>query len=622
MIAAMDGFCGWVGWDGTDEARRQVLGRMVSRIAPWDTAAGVTAFGHKAAIGVSAPDFAPRIFAEQGYWVVIQGEARLAGQAGAGPLEAEGVARRILEDYRAHGERALARLRGGFALAIVSRDGGEALLAIDRIGGRFPLSYKVASGTLVFGTEGASIQAHPVGRSPVDPQGLFNFFYHHVLPSPRSIRAGVRQIRPAGYVSYKDGEVREGTHWQPFYRDDRRVDLPELCEEFRRLIHGGVERHARGAAMGCFLSGGTDSSTIAGYLGQVTGAPARTYSIGFDAAGFDEMEYARAAVERFRTDHHEYYVTPQDVLETIPRVARAYSEPFGNASAVPAFHCASLARRDGVERMLGGDGGDELFAGNQRYATQRVFAFYESIPTIGRRLLERTVARSSTDLLPVRKLRSYIAQARVPMPQRLHTYNTVERDGADAIFDPDFLRLVDVEEPMKGQVETYRSAQAETMLNRMLALDLKITLADNDLPKVSRMCRMAGVDVAYPFLTDEVIDFSLEVPARLKLKGLKLRWFMKHALRDFLPEKILRKKKHGFGLPFGLWMKSDARLKDFARANLERIRARNVFRGDYIDGLVRRHESEHAMYHGGTIWVLILLEQWFQHHEAPPERGV
>ncbi len=615
----MNGFCGWAGWEASEESRRQILERMTRAIVPWERGVSASMTSHRMALGASAPDEQPRLFEIEGYCIALQGEARLS--ASTQVVEPESLARAILEGYRQHGERVLERLRGGFALAIVSQSGDDALLAIDRIGGRYPLSYKSAQGAIVFGTEGAAIQAHPVGRSSIDPQGIFNYVYHHVLPSPRSVRAGVRQLPPAGYVQFRNGIVREGTHWHPCYQDDGPVELPELCEEFRRLVRSGVERHVHGAGVGCFLSGGTDSSTIAGYLGPLTGARARTYSIGFDAEGFDEMEYARAAVARFGTDHHEYYVTPQDVLETIPRVARAYSEPFGNASAVPVYHCARLARQDGVQRMLGGDGGDELFAGNSRYAVQQVFAFYERVPPVGRLWLDRAVALAPA-VLPVRKLRSYIGQARVPMPQRLHTYNTVERDGAATIFDADFLRSVDPAEPMNGQVEAYRSARAETMLNRMLALDLKFTLADNDLPKVSRMCRMAGVDVAYPFLTDEMIEFSLRVPARLKLKRLKLRWFMKRALRDFLPEKILRKKKHGFGLPFGLWMKSDRRLSDLARASLEGIRRRGLLRRGYLDELIQRHETDHALYHGGTIWVLIMLEQWFEHHEDATDRTV
>ena len=610
----MNGFCGWIGWEAPAESRRECLERMLAQSEPAEPEVQTTRLAGRAALGASAPEAAPSILELDGFWVAIQGEIRLAPQAGAERGRAV-EARDVLAAYRERGERALESWGGGFALAIVARDGSEALLAIDRIGGRFPLSYRVANGALVFATAAQAIQVHPRGRAPIDPQGVYDYLYFHVIPLPRSIRAGVRRLRPAGYAAWRNGALREGIHWRPAYRDDDRVSLPNLCEEFRTVLRRSVELHAGGAAVGCFLSGGTDSSSIAGYLGPLTGSPARTYSIGFDAQGFDEMSYARTAAAAFGTEHHEYYVTPADVLEAVPRVARAYAEPFGNASAVPAYYCAKEARRDGIERLLGGDGGDELFGGNSRYATQKLLGLYERIPSLGRRVLERSVALLPGALPPIRKVRSYIAQASLPMPQRLHTYNMFERDGAQRIVDPDLLRSIDAAEPMNLQVELYRAARAETLLNRMLALDLEFTLADNDLPKVSRMCQMAGVDVAYPFLDDEMVEFSLRVPARLKLKGLKLRWFFKHALRDFLPQAILQKSKHGFGLPFGLWMRDDRALQEFARANLAALKRRNLVRAEYIDETTRLHASDHATYYGGTIWMLVMLEQWFEQHE-------
>jgi asparagine synthase (glutamine-hydrolysing) len=619
----VDGFCGWAAWETSPAAARDALGSMSGRLLPGAAgapAACATGLGRSSAVAAVGRHAAPTIFEDGRFWVLIQGEIRFGATNGR-DTERTAEPHEILDAYRERGERALESMRGAFALAIVSREGDECLLAIDRIGGRFPLAYRAEGGALVFATVPAAIPAHPRGRADVDPQGVYDYLYFHIIPAPRSIRRGVRRLEPAGWVRRSGGELYQGTYWHPSYRDDDRARLPELCEEFRELLRRGVERYARGVSVGCFLSGGTDSSSVAGYLGRSTGAPARTYSIGFAAQGFDEMEYARTAASAFGTDHHEYYVTPKDVLEGVPRAAAAYSEPFGNASAVPTLYCARLAASDGVERLLGGDGGDELFGGNTRYATQRVFGLYERVPRPARHALERVLPAVPGDIAPIRKIRSYVAQARLPMPQRLHTYNMFERDGAGTILHPDLLSAVDLGEPMRLQERAYGGAQARTMLNRMLALDLKFTLADNDLPKVGRMCELAGLDVAYPFLTDEMIEFSFRVPARLKLKGFKLRWFMKHALRDFLPRPILTKKKHGFGLPFGMWMKDDGALESFARDNLERLKRRGLVRQDYVDETVRLHRRDHATYYGGTIWMLVMLEQWFEHHEDRAPSG-
>jgi len=271
--------------------------------------------------------------------------------------------------------------------------------------------------------------------------------------------------------------------------------------------------------------------------------------------------------------------------------------------------------------MLAGDGGDELFAGNKPYAKQKVFGFYQNVPAAFRRaILEPLVFGfpMGDRLPPVRKVRSYIRQANVPMPRRAQSYNHLERLGPGTVLEPDFLETVDTEEPLQVQIETYEGARAESMVNRMLAMSLRFTLADNDLPKVSRMCELGGVRVAYPLLSDELVEFTCRLPAHLKVKGLKLRWFYKHALRDFLPDKILNKRKHGFGMPFGLWMREHPRLREIAMESLEDLRERKIVRGDFIDRLVRLHDEDHATYYGVFIWVFMLLEQWFKAHVDRP----
>ena len=268
--------------------------------------------------------------------------------------------------------------------------------------------------------------------------------------------------------------------------------------------------------------------------------------------------------------------------------------------------------------MLAGDGGDELFGGNQRYADQYIFSFYERLPErLRRRVLEPAVpkARSSRFGL-LRKLSSYVAQASVPLPARLQTYNSVVRFGPAEIFEPDFLADVDVERPQRVQDEQYGRAHAGSTLNRMLALDFKFTLADNDLRKVGRMCEVAGVEVRYPLLDDDIVDFSLRLPADYKVRGTRLRPFFKQALGDFLPAEILRKTKHGFGLPFGIWARDHPRLRALTYDMLAQLRQRRMVRPSYLDRLIRGHNDEHAAYFGGQMWVLMMLEQWLQAHAA------
>jgi asparagine synthase (glutamine-hydrolysing) len=206
-------------------------------------------------------------------------------------------------------------------------------------------------------------------------------------------------------------------------------------------LQQATARQLDGGKAGCFLSGGTDSSTVAGMIGLAHGTPAATYSIGFEAEGYDEMEFAHIAVRQFNTEHHEYYVTPDDLVRSIPMVAASYDQPFGNSSALPAYYCAKMAKDDGVTRILAGDGGDELFGGNSRYAKQRVFDWYQHIPgAIRTGIMEPLLGTSLASSLPlVRKASSYVEQASVPMPDRLQMYNLITRLGIEQALGKDFL---------------------------------------------------------------------------------------------------------------------------------------------------------------------------------------
>jgi asparagine synthase (glutamine-hydrolysing) len=280
-----------------------------------------------------------------------------------------------------------------------------------------------------------------------------------------------------------------------------------------------------------------------------------------------------------------------------------------------------MARADGVTRMFGGDGGDELFGGNERYAKQHVFALYDKVPGLLRRaLLEPAVFNFPAGSLikPIRKARSYIEQATVPMPERLETYNLLGRYGPSQVFTAEFLAGADVDGPLASLRDTYSKNQAASLINRMLALDLKVTLADNDLPKVARACELAGVEVAFPFLSDEMVAFSTHLTAKQKLNGTKLRWFFKEALRGFLPDEIITKQKHGFGLPFGVWLQKHKPLQDLANDSLADLRKRGIVRSEFIDALLGQHLQEHAGYHGTMVWVLMMMEQWFRQRALAP----
>ena len=552
--------------------------------------------------------------------VLVLASGRARDSTGGAPGEAARWAAR----YTQHGERAAAEAGGGFAAAIVDLRQRRVLLFVDRFAIE-TLCYRADGATLAFADSACDV---PRGGSAVAPQALFDYLYFHVIPAPQTAFAGVRRLDAAHRLVAEGGPARVERYWKPRFADGDHRDLRGRKRAFVDIVRQSVADEADDPATACFLSGGTDSSTVAGMLTEVRGTPAHAYSIGFEASGYDEMEYARIAAKHFKLVHHEYYVTPDDLVRAIPAVAASFDQPFGNSSVLPAYFCALRAKEDGFTRMLAGDGGDELFAGNSRYAMQKVFELYQALPrSLRASVLEPAATgwRLFREVPGFRQIGCYVRHSRVTMPARLETFNLLHRLGTDALLDPAFLARVDPAAPLAQQRAVWDDVDAASLVDRMLGYDWKFTLADSDLPKVRGAGELAGVGIGYPFLSRALTDFSLTVPSDWKLKGWKLRWFFKESLRDFLPAAILRKKKHGFGLPFGHWALAHAGLKALLADALEGVSRRGIIRPQFADALLTRHLAEAPGYYGEMAWVLMMLELWLRKHEAtvalPPPPG-
>ena len=448
----------------------------------------------------------------------------------------------------------------------------------------------------------------------IDPQAVFDYFYFHVIPSPRTIYKGIYRVPPGHCVLFENGQTRVQPYWVPEFTENGMPSFEQRRQEFRELLQKAVARQLDGGKAGCFLSGGTDSSTVAGMIGLANSVPAATYSIGFEAEGYDEMEFARIAAKKFGTEHHEYYVTPADLVNGIPMVAASYDQPFGNSSALPAYYCAKMAHDDGLSTILAGDGGDELFGGNSRYARQKVFDRYQYLPGFIRRgVLEPILkGRGGSSIGLIRKAASYTEQASAPMPDRLQMYNLITRLGPSQVLTGEFLAQIDRSLPLAHQREVWRSAKANTKTNRELAFDWRYTLGEIDLPKVTGTTRLAGIKVGFPMLDDDLVDFSIGLPTDYKLRGMQLRWFFKEALRGFLPDEIIVKKKQGFGLPFGVWLNKNPALFELAADSVRGLAGRGVLRSEFAETLLTRLLNEHPGYYGEMIWISMMLEQWLR----------
>lgn len=614
----MPGICGWLDKKGQTLDVRQTLASMATELPRLSSETQRSIELAHAAIHIAARDADLHFFQDTQLVIAMEGQPHWSCVDLADLSRKHGHGMAIASAFRKRGISFLDALHGSFALAIFDVLAGEILLAIDRMGIHRICYAPLHEQWVVFSSSTESLRVHPNVNTTLDPQQIFSYLFFHAIPSPSTIYTEQKKLLPGQYVYRHNEKLETGFYWQPQFAENPHADFislrKELNDQLNNAIHRSADPHVN---VGAFLSGGVDSSAVTGVLSSIREHPTKTYSIGFAAAGYDEMEYARITSRHFRTEAHEYYVSPQDVIDAIPQIAKAYDEPFGNASAVPTFYCARLAKESGTEVMLAGDGGDELFGGNARYSQQRIFEAYHHIPRgLRDSILEPLVFSipAGVTFWPIRKARSYIEQAKIPLPERLESYNFLNRIKLREMFEPAFLSSIDPGLPVRLMRDEYQRTNTTSPIDRMLHLEWKQVLADNNLRKVVHMCTLADMPVRFPLLDDDVVDFCTRLPADFKVKGLKLRYFFKKCMQGFLPPEVLSKSKHGFGLPFGVWLRDEPGLQQIANDSLSDIKRRGDVKPEFIDYLQKQHKTGHSAFYGEIIWVLMMLELWLQNH--------
>lgn len=616
----MFGLCGWIGTAGVSSERAPEILAGMGRGLRTATVEGGDGFSRASpaaalALATRAPEGDGG--EDAGLWAAIEGAPRWADAALARLAETKGHAAALGEAYRRLGADLLDHLRGHFALAVLDPATGRGLIAIDRFGVHGLCYAEPAEGGIVFGTTTDSVRAHPAVTARVGPQQIFDYLFASVMPAPATIYAGMSKLRP-GECAIADGRGVQVRAYYDIPYSESGEDEKALGEAVRATLEETMRETLMAAGesrVGAFLSGGLDSSTLVGYLAQLRSDPVPTFTIGFDVEGFDEMEYARITAHRFGTAHHEHYLKPAEVFEAMPRLATAYDEPFGNSSAVPAYLCAKMARDNGISLMIAGDGGDEIFAGNKRYAEQQRFAGYAGLPRLLRAGLIEPVARALPANGPwlLRKARRYVAQARVPLPDRLEIDNPLMESALAGLFTDAALAAIDPVAPMRERRQVFARARTGTTLKRMLHLDRQITLADNDIRKVRRTCELAGVAVRFPFLDDPVVELAARVPSDLLIRGGRLRHFYKNTFRGFLADATIAKEKHGFGMPFAVWLGRDPALRSIAADCLAGFGKRGFLRAPVLERLNAALAAGGADSEaGGLAWDLTILELWLR----------
>jgi len=465
-------------------------------------------------------------------------------------------------------------------------------------------------------------------RPDIDPVAVQQYLQYTCIPAPKTIFRGISRLEP-GHQLTSGSALRTRPYWDMTYAQNEDKTEKAWIDETANALRSAVSLNVTGlepSRLGCFLSGGTDSSSIVGMVSKLTTEPARTFSIGFDDPRYNEMHYARITARHNKSRHHEYFVTPNDVLALIQRAVPAYDEPFGNSSIIPTYYCARLAAENGVTHLLAGDGGDELFGGNSRYADDRVFQHYRVLPMWVRRLVIEPAVSIGNSLTRLRLFdlgARYIRRSNINIPDRWFSYSLLSSVPHTELFSSDFLASVQGQHPLEPARRHFASAPSRHPLNQYLYLDLKITIGDNDLRKVTVMSQLAGVTARYPMLDPALAQFTGTIPPHLKVRKSQLRYLFKKSMVGVLPPDVIKKQKHGFGLPYCIWVGERGPLQDFTFDVLgsTRCRQRGYFRPDLFEWLWSQYESVHQKFYGDLLWEFMMLELWhLKHDEAAPAR--
>jgi asparagine synthase (glutamine-hydrolysing) len=454
----------------------------------------------------------------------------------------------------------------------------------------------------------------------VSLRSIYHYLNFSYVPAPVSAIEAVTKLPAAYTLQWQTGSGAPTCTpwWDATYPADHGGDETARVAALRDRMIDTVKRYGAPEATGwgTFLSGGTDSSSIASILAKDRAEPVHSFSIGFDEAGYDELGFSQIAADAFGLVAHQRRVGENDAVALIPRLVQAYDEPFGNSSAIPTFFCAELAAREGVAMLVAGDGGDEIFGGNERYRKDRIFEGFHRLPSPLRGaggLLARSLGGVDTRF--ANRIKNFVRRGSLPNPDRFYTDDSFASDHFETLLSEHFRSQVQPNDSLEVQRTIFQATQADADLHRLMYLDLKMTIAENDVVKVVRAARLAGVQVAFPYLDRDLIDFTGRLPADDKVRGLNKRHLFKLATQEILPEAIRQKKKQGFGLPVSVWMRRPGPMQSMVHDIVLSQRAieRGYFQPGHVRALLERHERG-AWDHASEIYLLLMLELWHREY--------
>lgn len=520
----------------------------------------------------------------------------------------------IIHAYEQYGADCPKHLRGMFAFAIWDEKKRELFLARDRVGKK-PLLYALANGQLIFASEFSSLLLHPDISREIAPEAIHYYLSFKYVPAPLTAYRAIKKLEPGHTLRFgSDGEVKIDRYWQPDFTKKIKLSEEEAGVRVIEILREAVRvRLVSEVPLGAFLSGGVDSSAVVALMSEQSAEPVKTFSIGFEEQDFSELDHARRVAEHIGADHHEFIVRP-DALEVLPMLVEHYGEPYADPSAIPTYYVAKETRKF-VTVALNGDGGDECFAGYERYAAMRFAEEYRKLP----HLLCKSVIEQIVESLPsseahrsrVKDVKRFLKAASLPSVQRyLNWVSVFDAKAKDELYMDEFQRKVRRHEPADFLTPWFARANRAGVVDAALLADTMTYLPNDLLTKVDIASMAVSLEARSPFLDHYVIEFAASLPENLKLRGLTTKYLLKKALKKLLPTANLKRRKMGFGVPISHWLRGP--MQKFLRETLlaEKALKRGFFKPEAVTHLIEQHTCGNRDY-AHQLWTLLMLEMWF-----------
>ena len=520
----------------------------------------------------------------------------------------------IVHAYDQYGTDCPKYLRGMFAFAIWDERAKSLFLARDRVGKK-PLLYAELNGELVFGSEFTALLQHPGISRDVDFEAIHYYLSFICVPAPLTAYRAIRKLEPGHWLKWRNGEIKIERYWQLDFSKKLNIGEEEAGERVVELLREAVRvRLMSEVPLGAFLSGGIDSSAVVALMAQESSEQVKTFSIGFDEQDFSELHHARRVAEHVGADHHEFIVRP-DAMEILPALVEHYGEPFADSSAIPSYY-VSKETRAYVTVALNGDGGDECFAGYQRYAAMNLAQKYGALPGALRNGMIANVVKALPGLDArsnlLRKARRFVAAASLPTVERyLRWVSAFDEAAKQNLYSESFrhetanFRTASILEPW------FARANGAGIVDASLLTDTMTYLPNDLLVKMDIASMTVSLEARSPFLDHHLMEFAASLPENLKLRRLTTKYLLKRVLRKLVPAENLNRSKMGFGVPIGHWFRGA--MQPFLRETLlsEKALARGLFKPEIVQQIIDQH-VEGRIDHSHRLWSLLMLELWFQ----------